>query len=136
MSTSVNTSIQTYDDGCEILECACFAKAAAVLGVAAAAIAVALGVGVPAVLRTPVVLPNQIADVDFQNGKVIPENNLEIPVRGLNFLNDECGDSSVRFQNGNCYRLLSRGPCVDPYRWVTVDPIKLQVIQLNKYRSE
>lgn len=138
-STSANTTIQTYDDGCEILECACFAKAAKVVLGVAAVIAVALGVGVPANFQAsaPAVDTNEIAQINFQVGQFlnrsrnfVPEHHHQIPLDGLDFPNDECGDRSVRFADGNCYILLRRGPCADPYHWVTLDPIQLRVIKI------
>ncbi len=137
-STSANTTIQTYDDGCEILECACFAKAAKVVLGVAAVIAVALGV--PSIFQpsAPAVDTNEIDQISFQVGQflnrsrnfgqIVPEHHHEIPVDGLDFPNDGCGDRSVRFADENCYPLLRRGPCADPYHWVTLNPIKLQVI--------
>jgi preprotein translocase subunit SecG len=57
----------------------------------------------------------------------IPVNNLPIPVTGLDFPKDGCDDSSVRFADGNCHPVLTRGPCNETNRWVTIDPITLQV---------
>ena len=60
-------------------------------------------------------------------GTQTPINDMPIPVRGLNLTDDECGDGSVRFRDGNCYPVLGRGPCDNPLHWLTVDPTNLSV---------
>ena len=61
-----------------------------------------------------------------------PVNALEIPVtvQGGNLPTDGCPINAALFggigrqlqENGTCYPLLTRGPCVDPRFWVTLDP--------------
>lgn len=101
--------------------------------VAAVAIAVAVAVAVPTSLQS--VNPSPIQQIDFQNlfldnDNEIPINILPLPVDGIDFQDDGCGDGSVRFDDGNCYPVLRRGPCADPFQWVTVDPNQLRVIHL------
>ena len=68
----------------------------------------------------------------------VPINDMPIPVRtdprhnGL-FIDDECGDASVRFVDGQCYPLLSQGPCYDDRHWLIIDPITFEVIYLPIY---
>ena len=47
-------------------------------------------------------------------------------VAGLSFRPDECGDGGIRFNDGNCYPVLRRGPCPDS-QWILVDPENLTV---------
>lgn len=58
-----------------------------------------------------------------------PINDLPMPVNGEDFPRDGCGDNSVRVANGNCFPVLTRGPCENVRHWVTIDPITLQVNQ-------
>ena len=130
-STTTNVTLTT-------LACGTIAAAAA-----AVAIAVALGVAVPTSLQAASQSnsQNSAQQANLQNlfggggGGVglgdnqTPTNNLPLPVNGIDFQDDGCGDGSVRFGDGNCYSVLKRGPCADPHRWLTVDPIQLQVIQ-------
>ncbi len=105
--------------------------------VAAVAIAVAVAVAVPTSLQS--VNPSPIQQFDFENLFIdsdndIPINNLPLPVDGIDFQDDGCGDGSVRFDDGNCYPVLRRGPCANPFQWVTVDPIQLRVIHLSLFK--
>ena len=113
------------------------------IAAAAVAIAAALAVAVPTSLQAASQSnsQNSAQQANLQNlfgggGGVglgdnqTPTNNLPLPVNGIDFQDDGCGDGSVRFGDGNCYSVLKRGPCADPHRWLTVDPIQLQVIQL------
>ncbi len=44
------------------------------------------------------------------------------------YLDDGCGDSSVRFKgDGYCYPLLKKGPCYSVLFWITVDPHTYEV---------
>lgn len=109
------------------------------VAVTAAAVALAVGVAVPVSLSTAAgdnrqINPLDETDIDnilnFDDqsvGEQIPENDLDIPVDGLSFPDDGCGDGSIRFSNGTCYPVFKRGPC-NPRSWVTVDPFRLQVI--------
>lgn len=50
-----------------------------------------------------------------------------MPVNG-SIPEDGCDSNSVRFKNdGICYPVLSRGPCNDPKKWVTVNPYTFEV---------
>ena len=47
---------------------------------------------------------------------------------------DKCGDFSVRFKDDDyCYPLLERGPCSNPYFWVTVDPYTFKVTSVFEF---
>lgn len=78
-------------------------------------------------------LPNFDSAIDqlTEEGRLlinqIPVNLLSIPVQGLDFISDDCGDGSVRFRDGICYPVLRKGPCESPTQWLTVDPLSLQV---------
>ena len=62
----------------------------------------------------------------------VPINDMPIPVRadprynGI-LMDDGCGDASVRFADGQCYPLLSQGPCYDDRHWLIIDPISFTV---------
>ena len=61
-------------------------------------------------------------------GAQTPMNKLSIPVTGADSRDDGCGDTFVRVAaDGQCHPLLRRGPCPDPFHWVTVNPINLTV---------
>ena len=61
-------------------------------------------------------------------GAQTPMNELSIPVTGADFRDDGCGDTVVRFTaDGQCHPLLRRGPCPDPFHWVTVSSINFTV---------
>jgi hypothetical protein len=65
-------------------------------------------------------------DFDFRLLNILtPINDLPMPVTGVDFPSDGCGDNSVRF-NGTCFPVLHKGPC-HRIEWVTMDPITLQV---------
>ncbi|XP_046445779.1 uncharacterized protein LOC124195428 isoform X1 [Daphnia pulex] len=64
-------------------------------------------------------------DIDFRLLNILtPINDLPMPVTGVDFPSDGCGDNSVRF-NGTCFPVLHKGPC-HRIEWVTIDPITLQ----------
>jgi len=121
---------------------------AALAAVAAAAVvAIAVGVGVSvgsAVSAAAVQSSNQASQIQGQVTQFLgggggggffntqtPVNDVTIPVLGNDQPDDGCGDSSVRFQDGKCYPVLKRGPCSNPYFWVTVDPKTLMVSNLR-----
>ncbi len=132
-STTTTTLTTSYSPLCDQVTAGCIATAA----VAAAAIAgaIAIGVAVPLgsaaaapddpVFNIPTPSPTVVNGGLFENQT--PVNNLAIPVPGSNFPNDGCGDSSIIFQDGQCYPVLKRGPCRNPHYWVTVDPVRLMV---------
>lgn len=129
-TTYTKTFTTSYSSGCEQITAKCRATAVGALAVAAA-MAIAVRVAAPAAE------PNQGAEIQQQVAQFIssgglfdtltPVNNLPIPVPGENLPDDGCGYSSVRFQDGRCYPVLKRGPCRNPYYWVTVDPLRLTV---------
>lgn len=59
--------------------------------------------------------------------KQTPINDLPMPVNGNDFRSDGCGDNSVKVANGNCFPVLTRGPCENTHHWVTIDRTTLQV---------
>lgn len=106
-----------------------------VILIAVSAVAIAVGVALP----TAEVFWNQTDEIQVEveqfisNGELfdtllMPVNDLPIPVPGKNLQDDGCGYSSIRFKDGRCYPLLKRGPCSNPYFWVTLDPVRLTVI--------
>ncbi len=146
------TFVKSYSTGCEQVTVGCIATA-----VAAAAVAIAVGVAVPvgsaaaaaaaAAAATPAVpSPSQANAIQVQiaqflsNGGLFdtltPVNDLSIPVRGDDLPDDGCGDSSVRFRDGRCYPVLKRGPCRNPYYWITVDPVRLTVSNIYTYEGD
>lgn len=132
----------TLSSGCELLTRACImttALAAAAAAAAAVGVGVAIGVGVPmnGQALSNAVQQQQQAQVSqdvqrflssgglFNSG--IPRNDQPIPVRGASLSDGGCSDNLVLFPDGKCYPVLRRGPCGDPFRWVTVDPTSLTV---------
>jgi hypothetical protein len=124
---------------CEKLEANCMASSAIVAagrsGEIAAGVSGALSAGL-AIIAAVVSLNsnNQQNNQNQQNNNnqqsvinQIPVNSLPFPVTGLDFPKDGCDDNSVRFSDGNCHPVLSRGPCNETNHWVTIDPISLQV---------
>ena len=119
-------------------------KLAAAAGAATAALAVAIAVpvSVTSVIQSQQQQQQQQAlqalqalgafpAGGFSFNAQTPVNNMPIPVTGSNLRDDECGDGSVRFRDGNCYPVLRRGPCDNPLHWLTVDPITLSVLHLK-----
>lgn len=144
------TFVKSYSTGCEQVTAGCIATA-----VAAAAVAIAVGVAVPvgsaaaaaAAAAAAVPSSSQANEIQVQvaqflsNGGLFdtltPVNDLPIPVRGEDLPDDGCGDSSVRFRDGRCYPVLKRGPCRNPYYWITVDPVRLTVSNIYiRYEGE
>ncbi|XP_057370173.1 uncharacterized protein LOC130691269 [Daphnia carinata] len=135
---ATSTSSSVSSNGCATLNAGCLATVGAVGAVgavvaAAAAVAVAVAVAVPVGLQLSGVGPSeterfdpQVLDIGDIFGQRTPVNNLTFPVNGNDFPADGCGDNSVRFSDGNCYPVLTRGPCADPHRWVTLDPATIQ----------
>ena len=124
------------ENDCERLEANCIASSAIVSAGRSAEIAT----GISAVLSAGMVVIAAVISLNNNNNNQqsndnqqtvninqIPVNNLPIPVIGLDFPRDGCDDSSVRFADGKCHPVLSRGPCNETNRWVTIDPISLQV---------
>ncbi len=113
------------------------------LAAAAATVAVAIAVGVAvsvgsAVAATTVQSANQANQIQGQIVQIIaggggffntptPVNDATIPVFGDDQMDDGCGDSSIRFQDGICYPVLKRGPCSNPFNWITVNPVSMMV---------
>ena len=65
-------------------------------------------------------------DIDLRLLNILtPMNDLPMPVTGVDFPSDGCGDNSVRF-GATCIPVLHKGPC-GRTDWVTIDPITLQV---------
>lgn len=120
-----------------------------VVAVAAAAVAIAVGVAVPigsAAITDEVQSSNQAIQIQqvisqfLSNGGFFdtetPVNDMIIPVEGYDPPEYGCGDSSVRFKDGKCYPVLKRGPCRNPYYWITVDPVRLTVSNTYTYEGD
>ena len=129
-STSISL-LTSY--GCDALSAACsMSNSAAILmkkAIGAAAVAFGSGVGVGvAIAKVGLIQPSAVQAKSDAIAQV-PENNLQIPVLGLNFANHGgCNDSSIMFpEDGNCYPVLKQGPCTRPFEWLTVDPRTLLV---------
>jgi preprotein translocase subunit SecG len=134
-----STTFDIIDENdCERLEANCIASSAIVSAGRSAEIAT----GISAVLSAGMVVIAAVVSLNNNNNNnnqqsndnqqtvninQIPVNNLPIPVIGLDFPRDGCDDSSVRFADGKCHPVLSGGPCNETNRWVTIDPITLQV---------
>ncbi|KZS08617.1 Uncharacterized protein APZ42_027312 [Daphnia magna] len=94
------------------------------VAIALGAIAIAIAVAVATQVKE-----EQIDEIDFVIRSLdnqTPINDLPMPVNGEDFPRDGCGDNSVRVANGNCFPVLTRGPCENIRHWVTIDPITLQ----------
>lgn len=137
---TISTEVDINQTNCEDVRAACVASAAvAAAAVAAFAVIAAVGIGSGVKLLGQNQM-NQIqlgVDQFLNSGRLmndlIPINDLSIPVGGRNFSrNDSCGVESAHFGDGFCYALLSRGPCRNPYYWVTLDPLQLKVKLLLK----
>ena len=119
---------------------------AAAVAAAVVAIAVGVAVSVGSALAAAVQSSDQANQVQGQVAQYLssggggggffntqtPVNDLTIPVLGNDQPDDECGDSSIRFQDGKCHQVLKRGLCSNPYTWVTVDPTSLTVSSLSR----
>lgn len=146
------TFVTSYSKGCEQVTAGCSTTAVAVaatvdaaaVAAAAAVVAIAVGVGIAVPVwsaaavateqssRQENQIQEQVAKFLSTGGRGLfdnrtPQNELAIPVPGKDLQDDGCGDSSARFQDGRCYPVLKRGPCRNPYFWITVDPVKLTV---------
>nr|CAH0105579.1 unnamed protein product [Daphnia galeata] len=134
-SFSFNSTTLDEND-CERLEANCIASSA----IDSAGRSAEIATGISAVLSAAMVVIAAVVSLNNNNNNnqqsndnqqtvninQIPVNNLPIPVIGLDFPRDGCDDSSVRFADGKCHPVLSRGPCSETNRWVTIDPITLQ----------
>jgi len=116
------------------------AALAAIVAAAVVAIAVGVAVSVGSAVAAAVQSSNQANQNQGQVTQFLagggvggffntqtPVNDVTIPVLGKDQPGDGCGDSPVRFQDGRCYPVLKRGPCDNPYDWITVDPVSLTV---------
>lgn len=98
------------------------------IAIALGAIAVAIAT---AVAKHKEEKPEEI-DVDIRVlNNPTPINDLPMPVTGVDFPSNGCGDNSVRF-GASCFPVLQRGPCNRIGHWVTIDPITLQVNSRRK----
>jgi hypothetical protein len=92
----------------------------------AVALGVALGVGVSAIGQNspnqPQLSQNDVSQIlsNTLTALTVPvvSNNVPFIVSGLSFRPDGC--AGVRFSDGRCYPLLSRGPC-SLFQWIIVD---------------
>ena len=93
---------------------------------------VAIALGALAVAITAAVTKHKeekTEEIDFDIqlfNNPTPINNLPMPVTGVDFPSNGCGNNSARFGT-NCFTVLQKGPCNRIDHWVTIDPITLQV---------
>lgn len=144
-SRDIGRSISVSNEkDCEKLEANCMASSAIVAagrsGEIAAGVSGALSAGIAIIAAVVSLNSNNQQNNNQQNNQnqqnnnnqqsvnnQIPVNKLPFPITGIDFPKDGCDDNSVRYSDGNCHPVLSSGPCNEINRWVTIDPISLQV---------